>query len=99
MFLDGGELLVRERHVAGQADTHAFVGRQPEFGRRGADDIRRRLARLKRRKVELRLHLKKAAQIARARLFAGHELAPGEERRLAVQRIVEDIAERIERAG
>ena len=98
-FGQRGELLVGERHGAGEPDANARVGGESRLDHRLAN--RRDGARtgLQRAEIELRLHENEAAQLARVGRAAHDQCAPRKARHLSRVDRIERIRECGERPG
>ena len=88
-FGQGAELLVRHRHIAGQAHRDAMGGIEPQRPRIGANGVAGLFARLQGVEVQHRLDGDEAAKLFRPRRCAGKHRAPGKISDLAARRILE----------
>ena len=98
---DGGELLVVQRHVAGQLDRDPVGRREPDILGRLADEIGRVLARRQRLEIEDRLDLDETLNIGRRRLAAGQHRLPRHrpQRHVRVEIGRERVADPLQRGG
>ena len=93
MLRQGGELLVLQLNLPGQADPDAVLKREVECARGSADGAACRRAGGERSKVQLGLHQDEASCVARAGGMLRDERPPGEEGGLSLRHALEGIGE------
>ncbi len=97
MVLDAGELVVVDRHEAGQMEPHLVLPGEVELPRRRGDRLRRRQARLQRFEIELWLDFDKAPELVRLDGAAGRQPLPGKARGPAGERRRRDVGSLVHR--